>query len=64
MRIYKLKGYYGSYTWEKTVYMSDDDERTPLQVAKSRLREEGHLTLGMASFGGKVVSTEYVPDED
>ena len=62
MRVIHCEGYYGSYTWKKTVYMSDDDDRDPVQVAISQLRREGHMSLGMASCGGHIVDEEYIED--
>ena len=60
MRIIKCAGYYGQYTWEKTLYLDDDDDRDPVKVAIAELRREGHMTLGMATCNGHVVSEQKV----
>lgn len=49
------KGYYGSYTWNETVWMDDDDDRDPIAVARHQMQGRGEMSLGMASFGGRVV---------
>ncbi|MBK8989276.1 MAG: hypothetical protein IPM39_24965 [Chloroflexi bacterium] len=64
MKTVKCKGYYGPYTWEQTVYMDEEDDRDPVKVAIAQLRKDGHMTLGMASVGGKVVSITDTNEEE
>lgn len=61
---YTLQGYYGPYTINDTVTLSDEDERDPKEVLWSRYRREGLLTLPMASQSLKVVNRQEVPSEE
>lgn len=59
---YTLKGHYGSYNINDTVFLSEEDERDPKDVLWARYRRQGLMTLPMASTNLKVVHSELLPE--
>lgn len=62
MKKYTIQYYYGSYNGTKTVTLTNDDERNPIDVFWAEMRP--HMSLGMATQGAEIIDTETLEEDE
>lgn len=58
MKTYTIKYYYGSYSGEYEISLSDDSEINPIDEMWRIFKRKGYLTLGMAAEGAKIINVK------